>query len=85
MTTGAERVRALIYAGDFLEKLAAAEGAPDFQKVKEHAQHLLRHYPSNMEIAWIAEGMARSPYSIMGSPLDPAAVPREIQKGYRRW
>lgn len=85
MTTGTERVRALIYAGDLLEELAAATSAPDFQMIKERARHLLRHYPSNMEIAWVAEVAAQGPYGILASPLDPTAVPIEIQKGYRRW
>lgn len=85
MTTGTERVLAMIRAGEFLEELAAAETAPEFQNIRDRAQQLLRHYPSNMEIAWIAETAARSPYATMGSPLDPTAVPREIQNGYRRW
>jgi hypothetical protein len=85
MTTGTERVLALIYTGEFLEELAAAEGAPEFQNIKDRAQQLLRHYPSNMEIAWVAKAVAQGPYAIMGSPLDPAAVPEKIQKGYRRW
>lgn len=85
MTTGTERVLSLIYAGDFLEELAAAKDVSDFHRISERAEHILRHYPSNMEIEWIAKATARSPYSIMGSPLDPAAVPRDIPKGYRRW
>lgn len=85
MTTGAQRILALIYTGGFLEELAAAKSVPDFQNIKDRAQQLLRHYPSSMEIAWVAEATAQSPYAVMGSPLDPTAVPREIQKGYRRW
>jgi len=85
MTTGAERVLAMIHTGEFLEELAAAQSALEFQKVKARAQQLLRHYPSNMEIAWIAKATARGPYAIMGSPLDPTAVPENIQNGYRRW
>jgi hypothetical protein len=75
----------LIYAGEFLEELAVVEGGPEFQNIKDRAQQLLRHYPSNMEIAWVAKAAAASPYAIMGSPLDPAAVPEKIQRGYRRW
>lgn len=85
MTTGTERALAMIYVGEFLEELAAAESVPEFQEIKDRAQQLLRHYPSNMEIAWIAKATAHSPYAIMGSPLDPAAVPEKIQKGYRLW
>lgn len=78
MTTITERTQALIYAGDFLEELAAST------MLKERARHLLRHYPSNIKIGWIATAAAQSPSAIMGAVLDPSAVPEEIQKGYRR-
>jgi hypothetical protein len=85
MTTGTERTQALIYAGDFLEELAASKDGLDVARLKERARHLLRHYPSNMEIGWIANAAAQSTSAVMGPVLDPSAVPEEIQKGYRRW
>jgi hypothetical protein len=85
MTTGTERTQALIYAGNFLEELAASKDGLDFAMLEERARHLLRHYPSNMEIGWIANAAVQSSSAIMGPVLDPFAVPEEIQKGYRRW
>jgi len=75
----------MIYVGEFLEELAVAKSPHEFQKIQDRAQQLLRHYPSNMEIAWIAKAAARDPYAVMGSGLDPTAVPENIQQGYRRW
>lgn len=85
MTTAAERTQALIYAGDFLEELAAAGSSLNIENLKERAQHLLRHYPSNMEIGWIANAVSQGPLAVMGPVLDPSAVPKKIQSGYRRW
>jgi hypothetical protein len=84
MTTGTERTQALIYAGHFLEELATLKDGLDFAMFKERARHLLRHYPSNMEIGWIANAAAQSLSAMMGPVLDPSAVPGEIQEGYRR-
>lgn len=85
MTTPTERTQALINAGNLLEELAVGESQLDIVGARERARNLLRHFPSNMEIAWLAEVAARSPFAIAGSPLDPAAVPQGIRKGYRQW
>jgi len=84
MTTETQRTQALIYAGDFLEELAAAETGANLQVLRERAKHLLRHYPSNTEIAWIAKAAASSAVNLP-PVLDPAAVPDEIRTGYRIW
>ncbi len=85
MTTGAERTRALIYVGDFLEQLAASNNEVDIGELREHAKNLLRHYPSSMEIEWIASAVAYNPQIPLGSVLDPSVVPHQIHRGYRRW
>lgn len=82
MTTGYERTRALIYAGELLEALRADSSGVVPAAVREQANHILRHYPSNMEIGWIADASRR--WETMMSLLDPDAVPPEIRKGYRR-
>lgn len=84
MTTETQRTQALMYAGDLLEEIAAA-GEMDLSTLKQRAQHLLRHYPSNMEIGWIAQAASQNNDSLQGPVLDPAAIPVELQKGYRRW
>lgn len=82
MTTPQERARALILAGEFLESLLVADSADVAPTLREQARHILRHYPSNMEIGWLADDNRHSG-SIMPL-LDPEAVPHEIRKGYRR-
>ena len=84
MTTAAERTRALVQAGDFLEALAAAHNLSGIAEIRERAQHILRHYPSNTEIA-LAARAACTGVGAIRPMLDPSAVPDEIQKGYRRW
>lgn len=84
MTTAAERTRALVQAGDFLEALAAAQSPADIAEIRDRAQYILRHYPSNTEIALAARAASIGVGAI--SPLlDPTAVPDVIQNGYRRW
>lgn len=82
MTTPFERTRALIYAGEFLEVLRAAGLDKVPAEVRERADHILRHYPSNMEIGWMAHA-CQNAASCM-PVLDPSAVSPELRKGYRR-
>ena len=84
MTTAAERTRALVQAGDFLEALAAAQSPADIAEIRDRAQYILRHYPSNTEIA-LAARAASTGVGAIGPLLDPTAVPDALQKGYRRW
>lgn len=82
MTTPFERTRALVYAGEFLEELRAAGTDKMPAELRERADHLLRHYPSTMEIDWMSHAIQNSGSCM--PLLDPAAVPPELRKGYRR-
>lgn len=82
MTTAYERTRALVFAGELLESLSAAGSAEVSVGLRDQATQILRHYPSNMEIGWIAD--ASQHWETMMPLLDPTAVPTEIRKGYRR-
>lgn len=82
MTTGYERTRALMDAGDLLELIRVSTGNEVSDALRQEARRILRHYPSNMEIAWVAEANVSGN---MDMPLlDPGAVPRELRTGYRR-
>lgn len=81
MTTPHERTRALVAAGEFLETLLAAGPGEVPAILREEARHILRHYPSNREIAWMAESCQHfDPMQL----LDSTAVPTELRKGFRR-
>lgn len=82
MTTAHERTRALIFAGELLEALRTADSSAVSATLREQACHILRHYPSNMEIGWLADASTR--WDTTMPLLDPEAVPKEIRKGYRR-
>jgi hypothetical protein len=82
MTTPHERTRALVLAGEFLEGLLLADSADVSSSLREQAHRILRHYPSNMEIGWLADANQHSESTMR--LLDPEAVPREMRKGYRR-
>lgn len=82
MTTPFERTRALVYAGEFLEALRAAEPGEISPALREQAHRILRHYPSNMEIGWMADSNEHTESTMR--LLDPEGVPREIRKGYRQ-
>jgi hypothetical protein len=69
-------------AGEFLERLLTVDTDEVSPALREEARRLLRHYPSNMELGWIADA-GRHAESMM-QLLDPEAVPPEIRKGYRR-
>ena len=46
-----ERARAVLQARDFLEELCSSEAMPGIpDTVRTQARHLLRHYPSRMEL-----------------------------------
>lgn len=81
MTTPFERTRALVQAGDFLEELRRAPAGAVSDELRRQVEVILRHYPSNMEIGWMAEARL---VSDLEQHLDPAGVPREIRGGYRR-
>lgn len=82
MTTGYERTRASVGAGEFLEALRANSSGVVPLAIREQAGHILRHYPSNTEIGWIAD--ASRHWQTVMPLLDPDAVPPEIRRGYRR-
>jgi hypothetical protein len=82
MTTPFERTRALVYAGEFLESLLLAESGDISAVLRNEAHRILRHYPSNMEIGWMADASQHTGATMQ--QLDPEAVPLEIRKGYRR-
>jgi hypothetical protein len=81
MTTAYERTRALVFAGELLESLRTADSAEVSASFRDQANQILRHYPSNMEIGWIADASQR--WETMMPLLDSKAVPLEIRKGYR--
>lgn len=81
MTTPYERTRALVAAGEFLEALLNASPGTVSDSLREEARRILRHYPSNMEIGWMAEP---SEHVDLVQLLDPTAVPPVIRNGYRR-
>jgi len=82
MTTAYERTRALIFAGELLEAIRRDNAGTVPDSIREEAEHILRHYPSNMEIGWLSDAIQQSNTSM--PLLDPNAVPKEIRKGYRR-
>lgn len=70
MTMPCERTRALRWAGEFLREIQKSETATDEQK--RTASVILRHYPSNNEIASKAKFSEKMPESfISGSWLAP--------------
>lgn len=81
MTTPHERTSALVAAGEFLEKLLTAGPDDVPATLREEARSILRHYPSNMEIGWMAESRQHVESIQL---LDPTAVPPAMRKGYRR-
>lgn len=81
MTTPYERTRALVYAGNFLENLLIADPSEISPALRERARRILRHYPSNMEIGWMADASQDAHWTMQ--LLDPEGVPPEIRKGYR--
>ena len=85
MTTATERTHALINAGNMLEEIAVCRENIDVDEIRRRAQYILRHFPSNMEIALIAEALTQGTHGKIESLLDSAAVPHTIQSGYRRW
>lgn len=82
MTTGYERTRALIFAGELLERLRTDDSGAVSAEIRNEAHHILRHYPSVMEIGWLADASRR--WDSTMPLLDPDAVPNELRKGYRR-
>jgi hypothetical protein len=87
MTTPAERTRALVAAGDFLESLLLSDNAQlnemSEERLRNCACTILRHYPSTGEIGRLADGEGHE--SRLSMPmLDGEAVPKDIRKGYRR-
>lgn len=82
MTTAYERTRALIFAGELLKSLRTADSTEVSVTLREQANHILRHYPSVMEIGWLSD--ASRHWDTTMPLLDPAAAPKEIRKGYRR-
>lgn len=74
MTMPDERTRALLLAGNLLAELSnplKTPGVPD--SIRDQAQHVLRHYPSQGDIIGIAEQAERGALS---GPLLDAAVAR---------
>lgn len=60
MTMPSERTRSLLFARELLVELANSEQSstlPD--EVRRQAQVVLRHYPSNTEIEWLARQVER--------------------------
>lgn len=82
MTTAFERTRALLLAGELLERLRASDPGVIPAAICNEVNGLLRHYPSAMEIGWLADASLRWGTTML--LLDPEAVPKEIRKGYRR-
>lgn len=82
MTTAYERTRALVFAGELLENLRSDNSGTISSTLREQANNILRHYPSNTEIGWLAD--ASRHWDTTMPLLDPKAVPPEIRKGYRR-
>lgn len=82
MTTSMERTRALVQAGDFLEELRRMEPGTIPDSVREQAHRILRHYPSTMEIADIVHSDSKT--NAFSQCLDPAGIPADYPKTYRR-
>ena len=82
MTTAYERTRALVFAGELLESLRTADLSEVSASLRDQANQILQHYPSAMEIGWIADASKR--WETVLPLLAPNAVPAETRKGYRR-
>jgi hypothetical protein len=82
MTTPYERTRELVPAGELLEHLRTADSSEESANLRDEANRILRHYPSNMEIGYLSDASQR--WETMLPLLNPEAVPPEIRKVYRR-
>lgn len=82
MTTPYERTGELVRAGELLEHLRSADSSEVSAEIRYMADRILRHYPSNMEIGYLADASQR--WETILPLLDPEAVPPDIRKSYRR-
>ncbi len=55
MTTPTERTRALLQTRDLLQALATTQKAGVPASLRADAEHLLRHYPSALDILTLAD------------------------------
>ena len=56
MTLPDERYRSVVYAEQFLQRLAGGQIARVPKAVREEARSILRHYPSSWDMQRAAEG-----------------------------